>query len=87
MEHVGYALGERIESFGFGRDAKAGEHLVFGFQGVGLHASLPKRLDDTLALVLIDKPALGHPNRQVAKSIAMLGKGFCDRCRVEQFKH
>ena len=87
MGHVGHTLGERVESFRFGRDAKAGEHLVFGFQSVGLHASLLQRLDDTLALVLIGKPALGRPNRQLAKSIAVLGEGFCDWCRVEQFKH
>ena len=30
MEHFGHTLGERIELFGFGRNAKAGEHLVFG---------------------------------------------------------
>ena len=54
MEHVGHTLGEHIESFGLGRDAKAGEHLVFRFQSVGVHASLPQRLDDTLALVHID---------------------------------
>ena len=83
MEHVGHTLSERIESFGFGRDAKGGEHLVFGFQSVGLHASLPQRLKYTLALFLIDKPALWHPNRQLLKSIAMVGKGFCDRSRVE----
>ena len=64
MEHFGHTLGERIESFGFGRDVEAGEHLGFGFQRVGVHASLPQRLDDTLALFLIDKPALWHPNRQ-----------------------
>ena len=67
MEHVGYTLGELIESFWFSRDAKAGEHLVFGFQSVGLHASLPQRLKYTFALFLIDKPALWHPNRQLPK--------------------
>ena len=83
MDHCGHTLGERVESFVFGRDAKAGEQLVFVFQSVGLHASLPQRFDYTLAFFRIYKPPLWHPHRQLSKSKAMLGKGFCDRCRVE----